>query len=207
MLSPIFFVITVLNLGYLNHIIFAIDFLAEFIVLIIIHLHACQKEKHMSYVRLFQIPKIKRSMNKRFDEEVNQAMFKEIILTNQAIYYLYGSVQFLDIIEWNSVWRTIMGMFNIARCIISELHSQKGIQIRKPQAHSCNSQMTRSQWIQIVHQLLQDKRVTPLHISANKGNIHCYESCVKVSDLQEFGGANTRNNVSLYNLADLIKKN
>ena len=89
-----------------------------------------------------------------------------------------------------------MGMFNIARCIISELHSQKGIQICKPQAHSCNSQITRS----------QDKWVTPLHISANKGNIHCYESCIRVSDLQEFGGANSRNNVSLYNLADLIRR-
>lgn len=206
MLSPIFFVITVLNLGYLNHIIFAIDFLAEFIVLIIIHLHACQKEKHMSYVRLFQIPKIKRSMNKRFDEEVNQAMFKEIILT-KSCHILFVQVSSISWHHRVEHCLTIMGMFNIARCIISELHSQKGIQIRKPQAHSCNSQITRSQWIQIVHQLLQDKRVTPLHISANKGNIHCYESCVKVSDLQEFGGANTRNNVSLYNLADLIKKN
>ena len=84
MLTPIFFIITVLNLGYLNHIVFAIDFLAEFIVLIIIHLHACLKEKQMNYVRLFQIPKIKRSMNKRFDEEVNQAMFKEIILTKSC---------------------------------------------------------------------------------------------------------------------------
>lgn len=67
--------------------------------------------------------------------------------------------------------------------------------------------MARSQWIQIVHQLLQDKRVTPVHISANKGNIHRYEFWIKVSDLQEFGGANSRNNVSLYNLADLIKTN
>ena len=51
MLSPIFLIIAILNLVYLNHQIFVIDFL--FTVLIIINPHPCLKEKHKINVTLF----------------------------------------------------------------------------------------------------------------------------------------------------------